>query len=135
MNKDTRIAETWFHMGTYLASVGRYEQAIGCFHRMRAEENVPRSWIGEAYCLDRLGRSTEAMGCSEKALRLDPSDTDSLFMKGKALAHLGQFEAALQILTSLTHLDAAHSGGFDQAIVINPRDASAWMDKGKCLQN
>ncbi|MDD1673436.1 MAG: hypothetical protein LUP99_03400 [Methanomicrobiales archaeon] len=51
----------WFQTGAYYASVGRYEQAISCFHRVREiNRQSVRAWIAEAYCLDRLDRSAEA---------------------------------------------------------------------------
>jgi tetratricopeptide (TPR) repeat protein len=96
------------------------------------------SWIGEGYCLDRLGRSIETIHYSEVALKVDSTDADSLFIKGKALAHLGRFEEALQVLASLTRMDIAHSGagyltGNCEYHLCRYKPALAWYKKRQNL--
>ena len=61
----------------------------------------------------------KAIECYDKALKINPNDTEALNNKGVALYRLGRHEEAIEC--------------YDRALEINPNDAEAWYNKGNVL--
>jgi tetratricopeptide (TPR) repeat protein len=77
------------------------------------------SLIEKGQTLLDLGRTQEAMGCFDEALRLEPDHAGAHFKKGLALEKLGQMAAALS--------------SYDRAIALDRRLKQAWLRKGGLL--
>jgi len=67
------------------------------------------------------GRSEEALEAYEKAIEINPQNTDAWFNKGNTLGELGRFEEALE--------------AYEKAIEINPQNTDAWNNKGNTLDD
>jgi tetratricopeptide (TPR) repeat protein/tRNA A-37 threonylcarbamoyl transferase component Bud32 len=78
-------------------------------------------WVFKGISLDSIGRHEEAIQCYDKALVLDPRNTDSWNNKGNSLHSLGRHEEAILC--------------FDRALEIKPDEADAWNNKGNGLDS
>ena len=117
---DERSADSWVRKGGSLNSLGRHDEAIGCFDK--ALEIDPRhatAWGNKGISLSALGRCNEAIGCYDKALEITPRHALAWSNKGTSLNALGRYDEAI--------------GCFDKALEIDPRDAFAWFNKGNTL--
>ncbi len=68
-----------------------------------------------------LNKSDEALKAYDKAIEINPQNTDSWNNKGDVLTKLNKSDEALK--------------AFDKAIEINPQNADAWNNKGVALGN
>lgn len=67
----------------------------------------------------KLGRHTEAFGCLNKALSIDPRNVEGLVARGALFANSGSFKKAVD--------------DFDTALKLNPGHANARRYKGETL--
>ena len=74
-----------------------------------------KSWIQKGLTLHYLGRDEEALQAYDKAIELNPDDSDSWHRKSIELDKLGRYEEARQ--------------AYDQAIELNPNDFDTWLSK------
>ena len=115
-----KTARFWNNKGGSLATLGRHEEAIGCYDQALAiEPQNAALWNNKGVALDDLGRHEEALRCFDQALAIDPRDTMTWNNKGVSLAALGRFAQATSC--------------FEQALAINPQDAMNWCSKGNAL--
>ena len=68
-------------------------------------------WAQRGGALGSLGREREAFSCFDKAIELDPNNTEAWRRKGDTMSRLGRFSEALEC--------------YDRALKINPKDAKA----------
>ena len=138
--------EAWdiLNKGAALGNLGRTKDALACVEK--ALEIYPRfdaAWLNKGVILAKLGRNQEAMECYDKALELNPRSAHAWYNRGILYGNPGPTaEALLQrsksarssmIYGSQTPLDEAlHS--YEQAIELNPRYDSAWLNKGVILR-
>jgi len=65
--------------------------------------------------LGRLNKSDEAIKAYEKAIEINPNDSDAWYNKGVALDNLNKSDEAIK--------------AYEKAIEINPNDSDAWYNK------
>ncbi len=68
---------------------------------------------GNAY--DEIGQFNRAVQDYDRAIGLDPSDTNAFVNRGVAYGNLGQYTLSL--------------GDYDRAIELNPNNATAWQNR------
>ena len=73
-------------------------------------------WIDEGIQLSNEGKYEEAIEAYDKAIEINPQDTNAWYNKGNDLCNLGKYEEALN--------------AYDKVIEINPQDVDAWNNKG-----
>ena len=110
-------------------------------------------WNNKGTSLEKVGRYEEAIKCYDKALEVNPQQTETWFNKGNSLGSLGRFEEAIKCHDKALEINPQHPmgwnnkgvslqdlGRFDEAIrcyekalEINPRNVDAWSNKGVSL--
>ena len=75
-----------------------------------------KSWIKRGTAFDDSGNHEEALQAYEKALTLNPDDSDAWYNKGKTLDKLSRHEEALQ--------------AYDKALELNPDNFDTWFNEG-----
>ncbi len=70
-----------------------------------------------------VGKSEEAITCFDKALKLNPNETNALYNKGNVLVKLGKFGDAMNAYQRLLNIDS--------------RSVNVWVGKGNlhCYQD
>jgi tetratricopeptide (TPR) repeat protein len=93
------------------------QQTLAGFNRfLSAEPDHVEVLVEKAHVLSKLGRTGEALACTQRALSVDPSSTPALNMHGMILDALGRHEEALE--------------SFQQALAIQPEFADALNNRG-----
>lgn len=89
--------ETWFQVGMLHTAAGAWHLAVRSFRRAARSSGSARyeSALGRAYL--HLGMANEACAAFERALLLQPDDTDTLDAYQSALETCGRLEAAYAI--------------------------------------
>ena len=77
------------------------------------------SWADTGDDLYRIGRYNEAIEAFDKAIEINPKDSDAWNGKGSVLFKLNKFDEAIK--------------AYDKAIEINPQNLMAWNNKGNTL--
>ncbi len=96
--------------GRALLALGRNAEAMGCF-----QESVERllalkeAWLNLAVVLRETGDAAAALDAVDAALRIDPSYSRALAVRGSALVRLGEYRQAR------VAFEAAAAAGFDVA--------------------
>jgi tetratricopeptide (TPR) repeat protein len=67
------------------------------------------------YGLSQLAKYDEAISCFDKAIEIDPKNTEAWNNEGQALSRLAKYDEAISC--------------FDKAIEIDPNFADAWYNK------
>jgi len=78
----TDVLRSNLRSGNDLYDEGRFEAAIDRYQRTLESENpriLEKAYYNLGNCYLKLGRPSEAIGCYENALLLDPSDEDAKF--------------------------------------------------------
>ncbi|EGV30539.1 Tetratricopeptide TPR_2 repeat-containing protein [Thiorhodococcus drewsii AZ1] len=146
----------WKILGTTLVKLNRHEDALP--HLLAANRLAP----GDAECinalgsaLQHLGRLSEALGCFQRVLDIDPRFVLAYANMGAALSDLGRFDEALNCYDQalLINQDSAevHANrsltlyrmgrfedalaSFDHLLNIRPDDVDALNKRGILLQN
>ncbi|MBC8870240.1 MAG: tetratricopeptide repeat protein [Planctomycetes bacterium] len=95
--------------------IGRFDEAHREFDKLKAThpELIPSMPTLHARLLTQKGDFEKANQVLTDYLKLDPSDTEALVLKGKLLVDTGDFVAAIEILqTALKHDPSAHDAHF-----------------------
>jgi tetratricopeptide (TPR) repeat protein/predicted amidophosphoribosyltransferase len=118
-----------------------------------AAEFGAREWNNKGTSLEKVGRYEEAIKCYEKALEINPQQTETWFNKGNSLGRLGRFDEATKCHDKALEINPQHPTGwnnkgvslqdlgrfdeaikcYEKALKINPRNADAWSNKGVSL--
>ena len=77
---------------------------------------LTKSWIKKGRILVGSGRYEEAVQAYDKALALNPGDSDALNRKGLALHYLNRYKEALQ--------------AYDKSLELNPDNFDTWFNEG-----
>lgn len=116
-----KTADSWYHRGRSLESVGRHEEALAAFeHGLKLSPEKPSLMTGKARMLLTLGRKMECILCCEQVLLNDPKNLQALTEKGRAYELLHQKEKALAC--------------FEECVQLYPRSFTAWFNKGFALR-
>ena len=111
------VPEVRANLGVMLHLQGEYEEAIPHFEAaLAASPNlfVPNLFLG--LDLVRVNRPVRAIRYLERAHQLDPRDEQAVLALARAHASMRRFEAA--------------NGWYEQAAVLNPKNADAWYGLG-----
>lgn len=84
------------------------------------EAYTAEDWVERGDSLCRSGRYSEAVGCYDHALEMEPELADAWDGKGDALQMTGSYDKALRC--------------YERALVIDPNFAESWYHKGNTLQ-
>lgn len=113
------LTEAWFRAGGLAYTLGRHDNAIGCFRRAAATGGKSRfGLLGKARALLIEDRNQEAEQVLRQTLVLDPSNAMAYDLLGNVLSELGRF-------------DEAHAC-FERAIAIAPLLAGCYYDLVRC---
>ena len=99
----------------YLVSLDQYSPPAGISNSQKAR--LFCYGLGNFYAT--IKEHTKSFECYDKALEIEPNNTNLWYVKDMALYNLGKYEEAIKY--------------FDKALEINPNDASAWYNKGNAL--
>jgi len=146
------------HQAYSTAVLGKKEQALDLIDRaIQGDETDAVSWALKGRILTELDRTTEALGCLEKALELKPNLAVALEDKAIILSGLGPnyYEEALNCFEKATqadpnstevwfnkglalqqlHRDEESIKSFDRAIVLDPKNSCAYCARGMSKSN
>lgn len=144
---EPKALEAWeiLNKGAALGNLGRIREALACVEKaLKIYPNFDGAWLNKGVLLAKQGKEQTAMECYEKALELNPRSAHAWYNRGILFGTLGpEAEALLRrterggrssmIYGNRTPLDEAlHS--YEQAIELNPRYDSAWLNKGVILR-
>ena len=93
------------------------------FNQKKIDGKSRRDWWYEgvdAFNMHNPQMYEKAIKCFDKALEIDPNDSDSWALKGTSLDLLNRSQEAIKC--------------FDKALEINPRDAEVWRDRGLAFE-
>ena len=100
--------QTWKNKGVALMNLGKPKEAIACFDKvLKPTDRMRKGWFGsengswdlknygfvfysKGLALDSLTKYKEALRCYDKALKIDPKDSDALNSKREILTSLGR---------------------------------------------
>jgi tetratricopeptide (TPR) repeat protein len=112
--RNNDLVKSWFENGEKYANSGQFEKAISAYDAaIELDQQFSAAWNKKGIALHNLGRFEEAGLAFDKALELDPK----CWHKEKQLEILDYY-----IIKSCNN-----------AIAINPNDASSWWLEGKHL--
>ena len=114
---DPENSNAWDAKGRSLKKLGRYIEADD---NEEDKDDDYGTWNNKGYSLARLERHEEAIGCFDKAIRLNPEDSGAWFNKGNSLTQLERHEEAIEC--------------YNEAIRLNPEDSDTWNNKGYSLK-
>jgi tetratricopeptide (TPR) repeat protein len=116
---DDRNAAAWQLLGRIAMQDGDYTGAVNAFSRSAgfADSAGINVELGNALLAD--GACNAAVGCYDRAIRLQTDHADAWYGRGNALGRLHR------------HVEALHS--YDRAIAANPDDAEIWYARGQAL--
>ncbi len=75
----------------------------------------------KGFAHDKLNEHDEAIKAYDKAIEINPQDSDAWYNKGVALDKLDKSDEAIK--------------AYDKAIEINPQNSDAWYNKGIALDD
>ena len=114
------LSEAWQYKGDLLKEQGRYEEAA------RAQELVADSWYKKGQEQEESGSWDEAvkaydlaLHAANETLKKKPQDATAWQTKGQVLERLHRTKEAVE--------------AFDKVVELNPKNAGAWLHKGKAL--
>lgn len=101
-NGETRLAldwleqvGSWFNAGLVYFHEGRFEDAAECLRKaVIIQPRLQNGYLLRGECLERLGRTTEAIEECQKALILDPTSARALTCLSRLFAYQGRREEA-----------------------------------------
>ena len=74
-----------------LGGLGRYEESLkNSEHAISMNQNFAMAWNNAGYALHKLGKSEDGLEYVEKALELDPTNSDALDSKQAILKSSGR---------------------------------------------
>lgn len=92
--------------GRALFQEGRYDEALGEFEMLRAEQPASaQAWLGIGLVRRRQQQMDEALACFSEACRLDPLLPKAYVLEGQALLEQGQLDRAMLAFQSALNLD------------------------------
>lgn len=132
--------QAWFEKRHVLYNLGRFEELIELYDKeIENDSSSEIIWRMKANCLKHLDRYEEAIKCYKKiveinpsnkealdaiecykAMRINPSDEETWYMKAECLKRSKRYEEAIKC--------------YNKAIEINPYNENIWRDKGQCLK-
>lgn len=161
MDDDKDALAKLYDQGRSHRSLGRSDDAIGCFERVLQIEPghvaARRALAGTlndvGARLRRQGKAREAIGYYERALAVDPQQPGCLYNLGNALGDLGRLEPSIACYRRALKIDpgfadAHHQlanrlralrrlgealGAYQRALAIRPDSAAALIDMGIAL--
>jgi tetratricopeptide (TPR) repeat protein len=95
-----------------------------CTELLQPENNstiYAKLWYGKGTALANLGKCEQAIECFDKAIKINPNESDLWCSKGTALYYLGKYEESIKC--------------YNKSIAIDPDNAIAWLCKGKVLKS
>lgn len=142
-----------FHYGNYLASTGRYEEAINHFQTLITKAPSTAATDALAQCLLASGEVEEAQKLYHQQLNENPNDISSLLGLSRLLIDSGNPSEGLNILFYLLTIEPSHTEAlllnghalqtlgendsaikcFEQLLEANPTDHKALNYLGICL--
>jgi tetratricopeptide (TPR) repeat protein len=129
-----QIDETWnqvtrayalYHQGLALWGQARREKALFSFDlAVQSNPDYSLAWAQRCLLLSQFDQTYDALNSCERALQVNGdwgNRTPAIAWtnRGKILAQLRRYDAALE--------------SYDQALAIDPKDATAWTEQGKVL--
>lgn len=107
--------------GDYLINLGRYDEALAAFERVRTIENMPG--LGEHFglCYMEMGKLEEAKSYLQDTIHAMPDYFRPYNLMGQICLKMGDEEAAERF--------------FDQALERHPTDYQSWSGKGTVARN
>lgn len=148
-------AEDWFNKGLALADQDNYSDAIKAYDEaIRLDPNFAAAWHNKGNALSSQGKYDEAIKAYDEAIRLDPNNIFAWGDKGMILDRLARYDEAIQSISKAISINPGYSpyslitkghdhydAGeydvaimyYDEAIRLDPEDASGWLNKGLAL--
>ncbi|MCU0630660.1 MAG: tetratricopeptide repeat protein [Methanoregulaceae archaeon] len=89
-------AGPWYAQANEHLNSGNFDLAIELYDKViETSPACAMAYHNKGDCLDRLGKSGEAVACYNKAIEIDPYDAESWYNKGMTLQKLGNPGEAL----------------------------------------
>lgn len=89
------------------AQTKQYDKALELLHRAKElDASYFKTYTNLAACLMDLGRTIEALGFVDQVVRLVPRNSKAHLTRGRVLAKLGQYPAALEALRTAGQFNA-----------------------------
>lgn len=114
-----KTAKEWFDEGHALASLKRYEEAIGCYdNAIEVDPKDAIAWHGKGYAFARLKRYEDAIRSYDKSIGINSGFGADVVWNDKGLLffELKKYEEAIRC--------------YDKALEVNPWYIAALVNKG-----
>lgn len=103
-------AAAYHAVGTQLARMGRYAEAISVFQKvLEIDPAYVDAYYNLGSCHEHLGENDRALRYFHKVEQLNPKDPDADFRIGRLLLRMGRYRQALDALNE--HIRAQHPAG------------------------
>jgi tetratricopeptide (TPR) repeat protein len=114
------FAAAFLELGSLLAANAQFDEAIAVLGRgVEIAPMIPKLWIELGYALMQRRDWAKAGAAFTHALAVAPDAADALFGMAKAHQEVGDNEIAVPY--------------FRRYLIIQPKDAAAWLTFGHCL--
>jgi tetratricopeptide (TPR) repeat protein len=127
----------WEMFGSSLGNLGRYEESLDAFARVKALGHECEScWFNRSVAFWALGRREETLDALEQTVRLNPQHIRAWF--DQALILGGFMPAATKSASGLVSepFDGRHDRAvacFDKVLELDPNHSEAWLFRGHTL--
>lgn len=109
-----------FNRGKTLASLKRYQQAIGAYQRaIELKPDYVEAWKNKGDVLYNMKKYQEALDAYDKAIQIKPDYVEAWNGRGIVLKESQQYEEAI--------------ASFEEALKIDSSNVLAWKEKGDAL--
>ena len=115
--EETENSDTLYSKGYFLTKMKHYGDAIKIYKNI--PKKTPFVWINMGQNYGNLKKYNCALDCSNKALKMDPSNAFALHNKGYYLYKLGENIKAIDF--------------FEESLKMNPKYPPSMYNKGQCL--
>jgi tetratricopeptide (TPR) repeat protein len=120
-NKRARAVQ-FFRDGLSFLSKDDCERALPYFEKaVESDSNYPEAWAQAGFCNEKLGRHTEALDASKKAVALRPS-AESFFNIGLASFYLKQYKESADAYRQAIKLEPYNAADAYYALGLTYRD-------------
>ncbi len=126
-NDSKMLAMVWYFKANSLCNNNRLEEALAAYDMVTAlDPGNKGAWLGKGMMLEDLGMYNQSLEAFEAALKLEPRLIFAWMKKGDLLLKLGRSAESEAAYAEALKIN-------DQAILENPDDYWAWLNKGRAL--